>query len=70
MILEKRGSSFFGSSFFLSTSTREVFLHRGRDYEAGRSEDGRVFHFGPFELIYSRKPLAASRSRAAQPTAN
>lgn len=65
MILEKRGNS-----LYLSTSTRDVFLHRGRDHEAGRSKDGRVAHFGPFEMIYSRKPLAASRSRAAQPTAN
>lgn len=59
-----------GKGLFLSGSKREVFLHRGQDHEAGRSEDGRVFHFGPFELIYSRKPLTASRSRAVQPTAN
>lgn len=62
MYLEKRGNT-----LYLSTSTREVFLHRGRGHEAGRSEDGRVYHFGPFELIYSRKPLHL-RSRAVQPT--
>jgi hypothetical protein len=55
------------SGFFLSTSVVEVFAHRGHDCEAGRSEDGRVFHLGPFEVVYSRKALVASRSNATQP---
>lgn len=59
------------SGFFFSTSTVEVFAHnRGHDYEAGRSEDGRVFHFGPFELIYSRKAQVAARSIEALPDNN
>jgi hypothetical protein len=58
------------SGFFISGSTWEVFCHRGNDWEAGRSEDGRVFHLGPFELIYSRKAQAATRSIEALPDNN
>lgn len=60
MVLEK---------YFFSGSVWEAFFHRGHDWEAGRSKDGRVFHFGPFELIISRKPLAVTRRKrnAVQP---